>query len=204
MSAKRGPVPETRVLETSARRSSKATSETVTLPESVGDLSVGGTSNRGLILGLAGAAIVALLSVIWFATRPPQSASPQEPPPVEEPAALAPEPEPQPAAVVEPPPPEPEPRPVVAEPVVAPPPAVEPVVETPKVAPKPKVDALASRYRRVQGAWSKARRTRSAEDQRIFDVMLSEVGKQLDKGSRADAAEALNDFVAGALNGKEP
>ena len=68
----------------------------------------------------------------------------------------------------------------------------------------PKTDALSARYRRVQAAWTKSRASRSPEDRRIFDVMLTEVGKQLSGGSRAEAAESLDDFVAGALNGKEP
>ncbi|MDP1829587.1 MAG: serine/threonine-protein kinase [Archangium sp.] len=68
----------------------------------------------------------------------------------------------------------------------------------------PKADPLQARYKRIQGAWAKSRASRSPEDRRIFDVMLSEVGKQLTGGSRAEATESLNDFVAGALNGKEP
>ena len=74
----------------------------------------------------------------------------------------------------------------------------------PDAAKTPKVDALTGRYRRVQAAWGKVRAIRTPEDRRIFDVMLSELGKQLDSGSRSDATETLNDFVAGALGGKEP
>ena len=72
---------------------------------------------------------------------------------------------------------------------------------TPKA---PKADALTWRYRRIQSAWGKSRSDRSPEDRRIFDVMLNEVGKQLSGGSRSEATESLNDFVSGALDGKEP
>lgn len=69
---------------------------------------------------------------------------------------------------------------------------------------KPRVDALTARYKRIQSAWTKSRGSRTPEDRRIFDVMLSEVGKQLAAGSRSDATESLNDFVQGALGGREP
>ena len=101
----------------------------------------------------------------------------------------------------------PEPEPVAVTPEaepVAEPPAPEPVVATIKRPAVVKQDALQSRYRRARGAWDKTRASRSAEDRRIFDMMIDQVGKQLASGARADATEALDDFVRGALGGREP
>ena len=94
----------------------------------------------------------------------------------------------------------PEPEPVAPEPV----PVAEPVVAIVKRPPVVKADPLQSRYRRTRSVWEKARGSRSEEDRRIFDVMLDQVGKQLASGDRGDAAEALDDFVQGALHGREP
>ena len=106
------------------------------------------------------------------------------------------------------------PPPVSPEPEATPAPTTAPDRPTgapPSVTPEPepkrtraKPDALSNRYKRVQAAWARARTSRSAEDQRLFDVMLAGVGKQLTGGGRAEATEGLNDFVRGALDGKEP
>lgn len=95
------------------------------------------------------------------------------------------------------------------EPPTQPPPPVEadspPTVTAAAERPKPvKTDPLTARYRRVQTAWAKARTSRSAEDRRLFDLMLNEAGKQLTSGTRAETAETLDGFVQSALNGKEP
>jgi serine/threonine-protein kinase len=87
---------------------------------------------------------------------------------------------------------------LVAEPAA---PTVTPAPDRPKPV---KADPLAARYKRVQAAWAKTRTSRSAEDRRLFDLMLSEVGKQLASGARAETTEGLDGFVQGALGGREP
>ncbi len=117
------------------------------------------------------------------------------------------------------------PPPAPSEPVAAPTPNVTatneaPLAETPKLEParldqppvvtpapdrpKPRPDALAVRYKRIASAWGRARSGKSAEDRRLFDLMLEEVGKQLASGPRAETNASLDAFVRGALDGREP
>ncbi|MDP1828009.1 MAG: serine/threonine-protein kinase [Archangium sp.] len=162
---------------------------------------------RAMLVG--GVVLLVMVALIggglWLLFRKPPEVAVE--PPVQEQLAepvVAPEVEPAPIEVAKVEPAKAEPPP--PEPAKVEPPPVEPVkVDARPLKPaKPKVDPATARYRRIQAAWDKARSTRSAEDRRIFDVMLKEVQKQLEGGSSSDATETLNDFVSGALNGKEP
>ncbi|MHB8876892.1 MAG: serine/threonine protein kinase [Myxococcaceae bacterium] len=103
------------------------------------------------------------------------------------------------------PPPDPDPDPDRPTAALNEPRHPKPPERLPDPKPRPaKPDPLAARFKRVQAAWAKTRASRSAEDRRIFDMMLNEVGRQLAGGARSDATEGLTDFVNGALNGREP
>ncbi|MFO0601333.1 MAG: serine/threonine-protein kinase [Myxococcaceae bacterium] len=137
------------------------------------------------------AAIAAVLVVVavgaagWALTRPPAVVVQ----PVVDVPRVAPEPVPPPQVEVE---------------VPTVPPPTPPVVVVQPVAKAPKSDPVATRFRRVQSAWSKSRGARSAEDQRLFDAMMGQVEQQLRRGAKTEAMAALDDFVASALGGREP
>ncbi|MEW5741034.1 MAG: serine/threonine-protein kinase [Myxococcota bacterium] len=133
-----------------------------------------------------------------------------KPPPVEKPPEqVAGEPEKPPEPVADKPPTPPTTTKTEPTPVAVKPPDPPPVKKGPEAnaeeKPKPvKVDPLTGRYKRARAAWNKSRGARTPEDRRIFDLMIDQIGKQLGSGARGEATESLNDFVAGALEGKEP
>lgn len=195
-------------------RDSSSTTQIVDEPISSGTV----RAVRGPRPAVIAAALALVLAVVGGGALLLRSTSTPEVKQVEAVITPEPAPDPSPAQVkpAEPPPPvaepenaspavtgtkpEPETRQDVRPPPDKAPPSVTPVAESSK----PKADPLAARYRRIQAAWGKARGARSPEDRRLFDLMLSEVGKQLGSGARAETTESLNDFVQGALNGKEP
>lgn len=74
----------------------------------------------------------------------------------------------------------------------------------PPVAASAPADAVRARYERVRAAWAKARGGRTLEEQRRLDGVLARIGERVTAGASADASDGLDDFVASALDGREP
>ncbi|MBL8918262.1 MAG: serine/threonine protein kinase [Myxococcaceae bacterium] len=154
------------------------------------------------VLAAIGVALVAGVVTLTWLLQPTETAPVPVTPTRLPPAEVAVEPVPEPT-----PPASPVTGPVGEAPTAPPPPEPQtpPTVTAAPERPKQvKIDALSARHKRVQTAWAKARTSRSAEDRRLFDLMLNEAGKQLASGARAEAAETLDGFVQSALNGREP
>lgn len=204
-SAKRPPPEDTRIVSTGSHEHSAITG-------------VGGRS-RTLVIAAVAVAFLVLGAIGSIALRPSEpefvpevAGGSQPPPPLVE--AKPPDVRPADAKPADVKPPEEKAAEVKpAEPVKKPP---EPTVVTSTRKPPPeasggedkprpvKADAVTNRYRRARAAWTKARAARAPEDRRLFDLMIDQIGKQLGGGARGEATESLNDFVAGALDGKEP
>jgi hypothetical protein len=57
---------------------------------------------------------------------------------------------------------------------------------------------------RIEAAWGRARRGRSAEDVRLFDQVLKGIRQQAGPANDKELRALLDDFVQNALQGTEP